>query len=70
MVDQLANANGVRWYGYVLRKDDGHCLRRELEYKIDDGRRLGQPKKMWRSQVEEEFMKIGLKKEDALHRAR
>ena len=24
MVDQLANANGVRWYGDVLRKDDGH----------------------------------------------
>ena len=23
-VDQLANANGVRWYGDVLRKDDGH----------------------------------------------
>ena len=26
-VVQMARANGVRWYGHVLRRDDGHILR-------------------------------------------
>ena len=70
MVDKLAKANGVRWYGHVLRKEDGHCLRRALEYEVDGRRRRGRPKRMWRSQVEEELTKVGLKKEDAIYRAR
>ena len=28
---QMAKANGVRWYGHVLRRDDGHLLRKALE---------------------------------------
>ena len=27
-MDQLAMANGVHWNGHVLRRDDGHALRR------------------------------------------
>ena len=30
-VVQMAKANGVRWYGHVLRRDDGHVLRKILE---------------------------------------
>ena len=26
-VVQMAKENGVRWYGHVLRRDDGHVLR-------------------------------------------
>ena len=29
-VVQMAKANGVRWYGHVLRRDDGHALRKAL----------------------------------------
>jgi len=28
---QMAKANGVRWYGHVLRRGDGHLLRKALE---------------------------------------
>ena len=28
---RMAKANGVRWYGHVLRRDDGHVLRKALE---------------------------------------
>ena len=24
---QMTKVNGVRWYGHVLRRDDGHVLR-------------------------------------------
>ena len=33
----MAKANGVRWYGHVLRRDDGHVLRKELEFKVSQG---------------------------------
>ena len=33
-VVQMANANGVRWYGNVLRRDDGHVLRKALEFEV------------------------------------
>ena len=29
-VVQMAKANGVRWYRHVLRRDDGHFLRKAL----------------------------------------
>ena len=31
-MDQLAMANSVRYYGQVLRREDGHVLRRALDF--------------------------------------
>ena len=33
--DQFAMANSVRWYGHVLRREDGHVVRRALEFKVE-----------------------------------
>ena len=38
-VVQMANANGVRWYRYVLGRDDGHVLRKALEFEVKGKRR-------------------------------
>ena len=38
-IDQLAMANGVHWYGHVLRREDGHVLRRALDFEVE-GQRL------------------------------
>ena len=40
-IDQLAMATNVCWYGHVLRKEDGHDLRRALDFEVK-----GQMKKM------------------------
>ena len=69
-VEQLARANGVRWYGHVLRKDDEHVLRKALEFEVDVRRRRGRPKKMWQKQVEKDSGLAGLRKEDAQDRKR
>ena len=51
-VVEIAKANGVRWYGHVLRRDDGHVLRKALECEVkergseDDQGRRGRRK--WR----------------------
>ena len=66
-IDRLATANGVRWYGHVLRRDDDSVLRVALNLEVSGKRMRGRPRKTWK-QVEDEIEKIGLKKEDALRR--
>ena len=65
-IDQLAMANYVRWYGHVLRREDGHVLRRALDFEAEGQRKKGRPKRTWKKQVEEESMKVGLRRKDAL----
>ena len=67
-IDRLATANGVRWYGHVLRRDDDSVLRVALNLEVSGKRKRGRPKKTWKKQLEEETEIIGLKKEDALRR--
>ena len=42
--DQLAMANSVHWYGHVLRREDGHVLRRALEFEVEGRRKTGEQK--------------------------
>ena len=53
-----------------LRRDDGHVLRKALEFEVKGKRKLGRLRKTWRSQVEKESKSVGLKKEDAKNQAR
>ena len=43
-VVQMAKVHGVRWYGLVLRRDDGHVLRKALEFEVKGKRKRGRPK--------------------------
>ena len=38
-VVQMAKANGERWYGHVLRRNDGHVLRKALEFEVKGKRK-------------------------------
>ena len=69
-VVQMAKANGVRWYGHVLRGDGGHVLRKVLEFEVKGKRKRGRPKKMWMTQVEKESKSVGLEMKDAINQAR
>ena len=31
----MAKASGVRWYGHVLRRDEGDVLQRAVEFEVD-----------------------------------
>ena len=44
-IDRLATANGVRWYGHVLRRDDDSVLRVALNLEVTGKRKRGRPKK-------------------------
>ena len=64
-IDQLAMANSVRWYSDVLRREDGHVLGRALDVEIDGQRKKLKTKRTLKKQVEEEGVKIALRREDA-----
>ena len=69
-IDRLTTANGVRWYGHVLRRDDDSVLGVALNLEVIGKRKRERPKKTCKKQMEKESEKIGLKKEDALNRAK
>ena len=59
-IDHFAMANSVRWYGHVMKGEDGHIIR-ALDFEVEGQRKKGRPKKPWIKQVEEERMNVGLK---------
>ena len=61
IIDQLAMANSICLYGHVLR--------RALYFEVDGQRKNGRPKWTWKKQVEEESVKVGLRREDAFCRS-
>ena len=65
-VDQLAMVNSVCWYGHVLRREDGHVLRRTLDFEVESHIKKGSLKRTWIKQVEEDSVNIALRREDTL----
>ena len=66
-VVQMQKANGVRWYGHVLSRDDGLVLRKALEIEVKGKRKRGRPKKPWKTLVEKESKSVCLEKEDVMN---
>ena len=67
--DQLPMANSARWHGQVLRREDGHVLITAIDFEVEGQWRKGRSMRTLNKQVEEESVKIGLRKEDALCRS-
>ena len=44
-IDRLATPNGIRWYGYALKRDDDTVLRVVLDLEVSGKRKRGRPKK-------------------------
>ena len=51
---------------HVLRRVDGHVLRRTLDFEIEGQRKKWSPKRRWKRQADEESMEVGLSREEAL----
>ena len=54
----------------MLRREEGHVLRRALDFEVEGQRKNGRLKRMWKRQVEEESLMVGLRNEDALCRSK
>ena len=51
-IDRLAKVNSVHWYGHVLRREDGHVLRKALDFELEGERKKGRLKRTQKSQSE------------------
>ena len=67
--DKLANANGMGWYGHVLRQPEEDVLMTAMMHKPDGKRKQSRPKMECREQVKGNMRRIGSKK-DAADRCR
>ena len=47
-IDKMTMANSDCWHGYVLRREDGHVLRRALDFEIVGQRKKGRSKRTWK----------------------
>ena len=63
-VDQL-----VHCYGRVQSRESGHVLRRALEFEVEGQWKKRRPKRKWMRLDEEESMRVGLIRKDALHQS-
>ena len=54
----------------MLRRDDGHVLRKGLEFEVKGKRKRGRSKKTWKIQVEKKSKSVGLEKKDAMNEAK
>ena len=70
MLNRMAKANGVRWYGHVIRREDDNILKKAMMMEVNGQRKRGRPKMTWKRQVEESVKKVGLKIEEAAGRTR
>ena len=64
MLDRMAKANGVRWYGHVIRREDDNILK-AMMMEVNGQRKRRRPKMTWKRQVKESVKKVGLKIEEA-----
>ena len=46
-IDQMAMENSVLWYGHLLRREDGHVLRRALDFEVEGQGKKGRLKRTW-----------------------
>ncbi len=38
----------LRWFGHVMRRDEGSCERQIMEMEVEGRRRRGRPKTRWK----------------------
>ena len=50
----------------MIGREDSHVLRMALDFEVNCERKKGRLKRTWKKQVDEESMKVGLRREEAL----
>jgi hypothetical protein len=64
----LVRKSRLRWYGHVMRRDEGVGIRRVLEFEVAGEIGRGRPRMGWKEQVEKDMVKAGLRCDDAQDR--
>ncbi|XP_066962287.1 uncharacterized protein [Macrobrachium rosenbergii] len=60
----------LRWYGYLLRRQEHHIGKHAMEMELQGRRRRGRLRKRWRDYVSEGLREKGLDEAETHHRGR
>ena len=60
----------LRWYGYILRRDEDHIISRATNMKVERRRKQGRPRRKWMDCVREDLEEKQSRTEDAADRLR
>src|SRR6218665_244744 len=63
ITDKVREAR-MRWYGHVMRRGNGCCIKRIVNAEVYGRRSRGRQKKRWRDKIQEDLKTLKLKKED------
>jgi hypothetical protein len=61
----LVRKSKLRWYGHVMRRDEGVWIRRVLEFEVAGEIGRGRPPMGWKEQVEKDMVKAELRRDNA-----
>jgi hypothetical protein len=61
----LVRKSRLRWYGHVMRRDDGVGIRRVLKFEVAGEIGRGRPPMGWKEQVAKDMVKARLRRDDA-----
>ena len=50
-VERMVRAAAIRWYGHVLRRDEGDILKEALNFEVIGKRKRGRPMATWKSRL-------------------
>ena len=62
--------NSVRWCGHMYWREDGHVLRRALDFEIEGQWKNGRLKRIWKKEVDDECAMAGLIRLSALSQSK
>src|SRR6218665_3206849 len=62
ITDKVREAR-MRWYGHVMRMEDGCCIKRIMNEEVYGRRSRGRQKKRWRDKIQEDLKTVKLKKD-------
>ena len=66
----LVRRSRLRWYGHVLRRNEGVGIRRALEFEVEGVTGRGRPRLGWKEQVEKDRVLAGLRDVEASERCK
>ena len=63
-ITTIIRSGRLRWYGHVMRKADEDMVKKCMEYRVEERRPVGRPRRTWLESVEVDIAELEIDKDD------
>ena len=63
-ITTVIRSGTLRWYGHVMRKGEEDWVKKCMEFRVEDRRLVGRPRRTWLESVETDMAELEVDKED------